>query len=94
MWWVGGENSSRASYLFRVWNKQIPNTCVSFALLVVVLRKLLPLVNPMSTKGNMTFLLANGYGAHLLTVEFLTHEYSTIQNLLTQSLAYFLINDS
>ena len=30
----------------------------------------------------------------LASVEFLTHEYSTIQNSLTQSLAYFLINDS
>ena len=64
---MGGENSSRASYLFRVWNKQIPNTCVSFALFVVVLPKLFPLVNSMSTKSNMTFLLASGYGAHLLT---------------------------
>ena len=61
---MGGENSSRASYLFRVWNKQIPNT---FTLFVVVSRKLFPLVNPMSTKSNTTFLLANGYGAHLLT---------------------------
>ena len=27
-------------------------------------------------------------------VEFLTHEYSAIKNLLTRSLAYFLINNS
>ena len=53
---VGGKNSSRASYLFLL-----------FALFVVVLRKLFPLVNSMSTKGNMTFLLASGYGAHLFT---------------------------
>ena len=53
------ENSSRASHLFRVWNKQMPNTCVSFALFVVVLRKLFPLVNPMSTKGQYDISIKN-----------------------------------
>lgn len=38
-------------------------TCAS----VVVLRKLPLLVNSMSTKSNMTFLLGIGYGVHMLT---------------------------
>ena len=42
----------------------------------------------------MESLQFKGLGTFVKPVEFLTHEYSTIQNLLTQSLAYFLINET
>ena len=71
---VAGRPKRIEMYAFSNENAQVwtgPNTCASFASFVIVLRKLLPLVNPMSTKAmHMTFYWLSDnirHGAHMLT---------------------------